>query len=423
MPVLLRRLAALTTLLLALAIIVILSLRGMGVAVAIGPFSSATPIATPSPTATASASGSPSAQAVFSEIEAQVRQLRGLAAPSLAPPQLITRAQLAAELRQRFDRDYPPARRASDNVLLHALGMLAPKQDVGELQLKLLSGQVIGFYDSRSKRMVLVSDSGLDATARMTYAHEYTHALQDKAFGLSALDLQAIGQDDRDLARLALVEGDATTVMFQWALDHLTLEQLEGIAQTPIPDLAGIPPWMVEQLQFPYTAGAQLVSRLQASGGWSAVDAAFKDPPASSEQVIDYDKYVAHEVPDHVAAPKVAAVLGTGWRESPADTLGEEMVALWLQSLGVSQADAASAAEGWGGDRVIAASGPNSNLAVAWRMTWDAPGDATQFGFAYRSAATAAHLRSRLVSLSDHETLVIQASTQAEVDALAAAAR
>jgi hypothetical protein len=423
MPVLLRRLAALTTVLLALAIVAILALRGMGVAIAIGPFASPTLIATPSPTPTANASGTASSQAIFSGIEGEVRQLRGLAAASLEAPELITRAQLESEFRQRFDRDYPPARRAADNVLLHALGMLDTGQDVGALQLKLLSGQVLGFYDNRTKRMVLVSDAGLDATARVTYAHEYTHALQDKAFGLSSLDLQALGEDDRDLARLALVEGDATTVMLQWAVDHLTPQELLGIVQTPIPDLNGIPPWMLQQLQFPYTAGSSLVSRLEASGGWSAVDAAFKDPPASSEQVIHFDKYVTHEAPDNVAPPKVAAALGGGWKEIHADTLGEEMVALWLQALGASEADAASAAEGWGGDRVVAASGPNGGLAVAWRIVWDAPGDATQFAFAYRSVAKTLHMRSQLLALSDHETLVIQATTQAQVDALASALR
>jgi hypothetical protein len=422
MAVPLRRLAAALTIALSLTIVLLLALRGMGVAVAIGPLASSTPAlsATPNPTATAGASTPSDIQAIFTVIEEQVRAERGLPAPSIGPAQLLSRAELEAELRHNFDTDYPPARRQADNILLRALGLLSADQDVGELQLKLLSGQVIGFYDDKTKRMAVISDAGLDASAKVTYAHEYTHALQDKAFGLASLEIQAVGQDDRDLARLALVEGDATTSMFLWALDHLSPDELAGITQTPLPDTSGIPPWMLQQLLFPYTTGADFVARLQASGGWSAVDAVFKDPPASTEQVMHYEKYVAHEAPDSVQAPRVAAALGGGWREAPADTLGEAMISTWLKTFGVETADAENAAEGWGGDRVVAASTADGQLAVAWHIAWDSPGDARQFTSTYAAAKRPSGLRSRLVQLSDHESLVVQATSQAAVDKLVA---
>jgi hypothetical protein len=423
MAVPLRRLAAVLTIVLSLTIVLLLALRGMGVAVAIGPLASSTPVvsAAPSATATPGASTATDIQAILTAIEGQVRAERGLQAPSIGPAQLLSRAELEAELRRNFDSDYPPARRQADNVLLRALGLLSLGQDVGELQLKLLSGQVIGFYDDKTKRMAVISDVGLDASAKVTYAHEYTHALQDKAFGLASLDIQAVGEDDRDLARLALVEGDATTSMLLWALANLSQEELVGVGETPLPDTSGIPPWMLEQLEFPYTTGADFVARLRASGGWSAVDAVFKDPPASTEQVIHYEKYVEHEAPDSVQAPRVAAALGSGWQEVPADTLGEAMTSIWLKAMGVVAADADNAAEGWGGDRVVAASAADGQLAVAWHIAWDSPGDARQFTSAYAAAKKPSSLRTRLVPLSDHESLILQATSQAAVDRLAAA--
>jgi hypothetical protein len=423
MAVPLRRLAAALTLVLSLTIVLLLALRGMGVAVAIGPLASSTPVvsATPSVTASPGASTPSDIQAIFTIIEGQVRAERGLPAPAIGPAKLLSRPELEAELRRNFDTDYPAARRAADNNLLRALGLLSADQDIGELQLKLLSGQVIGFYDDKTKRMAVVADAGLDASAKVTYAHEYTHALQDKAFGLASLDIQAVGEDDRDLARLSLVEGDATTSMFLWALAHLSPDELAGITQTPLPDTSGIPSWMLQQLLFPYTTGADFVARLQASGGWSAVDAVFKAPPASTEQVMHYEKYVAHEAPDTVQAPRVAAGLGSGWREVPADTLGEAMTSIWLKALGVVAADADNAAEGWGGDRVVAASAADGQLAMAWRIAWDSPGDARQFTSAYAAAKKPTSLRTRLVPLSDHESLILQATSQAAVDKLAAA--
>ncbi len=418
-----RRVAAAATVLLTVAIICVLALRGMGVDLALGPLASPTPQVTASPSVTPAPSASQDAGAVFTAIEQQVRTLRGLPAPSIGPPEVISRAQLEQELRDQFDRDYPADRRAADNVMLRALGLLTADQDVAALQLKLLTGQVIGFYDDTKKRMVVVSDSGVGPEAKVTYAHEYTHALQDAAFGLGSLQLDAAGQDDRDLARLSLVEGDATTTMLLWAIDHMTPQELLGVSQTPVPDVSGVPAWMVQQLELPYTAGAQFVSRLYASGGWSAVDAAFRSPPDSTEQIIDYTKYVSGEKPVAVAAPTLGAALGTGWTETPADTWGEAMTAIWLQALGETADDARSAAEGWGGDRIVAASGPDGAVAVAIRIAWDTPGDANQFASFYRDAARSLSLGSAIVEVSDTETLVVQGSTQAIVDRAVAGLR
>src|SRR5438105_9087811 len=174
MPRPLPRAVALVTTILALLAITVLTLRGMGMEIARGPSPSPTFAARSAPSPIA-ASPSPDDARLFGQIETQVRALRGLAAPRLAPPDIVTRGQLEAEMRGRFDRDYPPARRAADNVLFRALGLLTPGQDIGELQLRLLSGQVIGFYDDQTKRMTRVSDSGIGPQVKITYAHEYTH--------------------------------------------------------------------------------------------------------------------------------------------------------------------------------------------------------------------------------------------------------
>ena len=420
---LLPRAVAVATILLVLLAVTVLALRGTGVGIALGPLVSPTPAARATPPASTAGSPSPGNAHLFGQIETQVRALRGLAAPNLAAPDIVTRAQLEVELRGRFDRDYPPARRAADNVLLRALGLLTRGQDIGQLQLRLLSGQVIGFYDDQTKHLTLVSDSGIGPGVKITYAHEYTHALQDKTFRLASLQLYAVGEDDRDLARLSLVEGDATTVMLRWAIDHMTPQELLGVSQGPVPDMTGIPAWMVDELEVPYTAGAQFVARLVASGGWSAVDAAFRAPPASTEQILHYDKYVSRQAPVKVAAPALASALGGGWREVPADTMGEAMVRIWLRGLGVAQDEAQGAAEGWGGDRVVAASGPGGASAVAWHLAWDAPGDATQFAKTYQRIAGRIKLAARLVPLSNRETLVVQASSTAIVDRAVAALR
>ena len=110
----------------------------------------------------------PELLATLAEIEEQVIAIRGLEAADIGPPDLITRDELGAELEELFDEQYPPEEREEDNLALRALGLLGPDEDMAELQLQLLGDQVLGFYDTTEKRMVVVTDAGLDANAKVT---------------------------------------------------------------------------------------------------------------------------------------------------------------------------------------------------------------------------------------------------------------
>ncbi len=419
-----RRLVALLVVVLLVVGVAFLALRGMGWQIGLGEHS-VEPLATATPLPSVSASAGPSAsqdpQAVFARIEDEVRAIRQLPRPEIGPAEVIDRDQLEEELRAIFDADYPPERRAADNVMLRALGLLEADQDVADLQLALLTDQVIGFYDDTERRMVVVSEGGADATARITYAHEYTHALQDAAFGLDALETDALGEDDRNLARISLVEGDASLAMVLWAITDDKAAFAEVMEQ-PVPDMSGIPGWMVDQLAFPYTAGANFVNELYMNGGLDAVDAAFDDPPASTEQVLHPELYTDGEEPIRVAAVDVAAALGDGWEAVPSTTLGEGMIAIWLTHLGVDRADADDAAAGWGGDRLSAASGPDGAVALALRLAFDAKAEADDFERVYGELADGLPFAARMERVADDTIVVVQASEPALADVLLAAA-
>ncbi len=421
-----RRVAAIVVVILLLAGVAIVTARAMGVPVAIGPLASSTIEPLPTPTTSASGNAGPSASAdpvtTFAAIEGQVRAIRLLPAPDIGAAELINRDQLQTELRAMFDAHYPQARRDADNLALRALGLLAAGQDVAALQLKLLGDQVIGFYDDMRQRMVVVSDAGVTPQARITYAHEYTHALQDGAFGLDKLQTDAVGEDDRDLACIGLIEGDASLTMVLWAIQHMDPADLGSITQTPVPDMSGIPDWMVAQLEFPYTSGADFVGSLYASGGFDAVDAAFADPPASTEQVLHPEKYASGETPLTVAPVDLAAALGAGWSNVPPTTMGEAMIAIWLESLGAAHSDATDAGAGWGGDRLSVAGTSGGDYALAWRIAFDATAQAEDFARTYGGIVGGLGFPARLVRTSDTEVLVIHASSTALLDRTASAA-
>ena len=414
-----RRLVAVVTLVLALALIAVLTLRAFGAPIALGPFASATPI--PAPTASPQPSGgpTPAPDEVLAGIEADVADIRDLAAADIGPPELITREELDRRLTARFEQDYPPEDAAADNVLLQGLGLLTADEDVAALQLQLLTGGVAGYYDPDAQAMVVVTDTGLTPEAQVTYAHEYTHALQDSAFGLDTLDLQRRGDDDGALAGLSLVEGDATTTMVLWAIDSLSPEEVLGISQTPLPDTTGVPAWMIRQQEFPYLAGTDFTSRLYATGGFGAVDEAWADPPISTEQILHYRAYTDDEQPIAVEdmGPDLAA---RGVTVVQATTLGEAMIGIWLDALGMDQTDADAAAAGWGGDRIWAVTASDGSVGVVLRIAWDVAVDADQFASAYERVSPSLPVIGRLDRVSDTEVIVTQGSTQALVDLLAA---
>jgi hypothetical protein len=399
-----KRFAALAVLLLSLAIVAVLGLRGMGFQIGFGPFANPTPevaTATPEPSGPAP---SQDVLAAFGQIEEQVRDLRDLPAADIGPPEILTRAELAQVLPQLIE---PPL----DNFTLQALGLLTADQDIVALTDQLYTAQVLGFYDFDAKRMVVVTDAGLTPAAQITYAHEYTHALQDAAFDSSAELLAAGDQGDEELALLGLEEGDATTAMVLWAIGHLSADELAGITETPVPDMTGIPDWMVRLLEFPYLSGAEFVGQLYASGGWDAVNAAYADLPASTEQILHPQKYIDGEAPVKVQGLDFWTALGLEQPDISDTTLGEAWISIWLQGLGVSQAAADVAADGWGGDHLTVVSDVSGNWVLGWRIAWDAPIESSEFETAYAGVQAGLPFATRLIHVSDRETIVLHASS------------
>ena len=348
-----------------------------------------TPTAVPTAVATApqaspTASPRPAAEQ-YADIRAQVEQIRGLQPTSSVEPVTIDATQLRANLEAQFDASNTPAdvKNAEDELI--TLGLLPAGASLRGMTLDLEAGQVAGYYSPQDKQLFVVSRSGgLGGVELVTYAHEFTHELQDQRLGLSGLGLNGHDQGDRSLGRLALVEGDAISVQTTWMTDFLSPQQLGevmGAALDPVAlkALSDAPRYLRETSLFPYNDGLLFVDRLLATGGYAAVDAAFRDPPDSTEQILHPAKYLTREAPIAVSVPaKIASALGPGWSIAIEDTLGEEVLRIWLEQV-LSTPDAATAAAGWGGDRLVLLRGPNGALALGLRTAWDTPADADEF--------------------------------------------
>ena len=326
------------------------------------PTPSPAPIASPSPAGTPMPSGA--VDEIFDEIEAQVLAIRDLE-PTEVDRQTIDEEALKERTAKDFTTDNPAAYVAANERLLKALGLMPQDDSLQDLYLELLGSQVAGFYDPDEKQLFVVSRSGtINGADKITFAHEYDHALQDANFDVFGQQKELLDQSDRALARAAVYEGDATLTMVLWAQSNLTAEefaevQAAGADPESLEILNRTPSILVDGLLFPYTAGQAFVLPLQTAGGWAAVDALYDDLPLSTEQILHPDKYEAAEKPVAVELPNVAADLGTGWSQELQDTFGEFQMRTWLREVGVGGADASEAAAGWGGDRLAVLKGPD----------------------------------------------------------------
>ena len=354
------------------------------------PSPTSTPVATPAESQEPAPSGSAVAgdnAATYAAIEEQVLAIRGLEAKQDVNPTILDEQGVKEHTERNFREDNPPEYIEANEVLLRAFGLLEPDESLEELYIELLGSQVAGFYSPDTKELYVVSKSGaLGPTEKTTYAHEYNHALQDQNFDLESLGFSEIGESDRSIARLALVEGDATLLMSVWQLNNLTqaeIMQLLGESLDPEATeiLQRMPPVLRDSLFFPYTQGLTFTQRIQSAGGWDAVNEAFENLPASTEQILHPEKYDAGEEPVDVTLPSdLATAMGDGWSVTLEDTLGEFQIDLWLENAGgAGVSDSAGAAAGWGGDRVAILQGENDDWAVALKTQWDTKADLEEF--------------------------------------------
>ncbi len=241
---------------------------------------------------------------------------------------------------------------------------------------------------------------------RVALTHQIAHALADRRFGLRKF-LKLGPQGERGLdgdaarARLAVVEGDATLSALELDDPHerfLGPREMTSLAARLLGALAATEPagWFRELAAFTHVDGWLFVAGVRARGPWSAVDALWTDPPASTEQVLHPDKYEACEPPVAVDEAALPELPGFG-RPIASDVAGELLLRSWL-ALALPPEIAARAAAGWGGDRAgiyaaPAGAAPDAGVAserpLAWLTVWDDDGEADDFAHAARQVLAA----------------------------------
>lgn len=356
-------------------------------------FASQSPLPTPggplcagltsTPTPSGQVSAAPSLPALVAQVAQQAAQVRELTFKSPVTPEPVTAKRMSQLVQQNAADPQSVALLKREQQPLITMGALPAGTNLPKAVNDLVGSDIIGFYDSRTHRLVFIGSSSPTPYQRMTLAHELTHALDDQYFRLGRLDdMQGRCVDDQQEAFLALAEGDAVANSLKWDDRFLTAAEKQKLQQEqssfpPLP--SSIPPFVISSFQFPYPNGLQFVQTLLAGGGEAAVNAAFRNPPQSTEQIIHPDKYT-FDPPTPVTVPDVGPKLGSGWTEVDNEEVGEAFLDLLLQ-LRLPQSQAYAAGAGWDGGRFLSwSNGPHN--AVLMDTVWDTANDATEFATA-----------------------------------------
>jgi hypothetical protein len=145
--------------------------------------------------------------------------------------------------------------------------------------------------------------------------------------------------------------------------------------------LAGavVPRVLLRTADFPWRRGALLALAIHAKGGFAELDRAYARPPASTEQALHPEKYLADERPAELdPAPAEQLLAGAGWKPAFRTTLGELGTASVLETH-FGREDLAAASAGWGGDALLISEKADAPALVLWLTEWDAESDAEEF--------------------------------------------
>jgi hypothetical protein len=338
---------------------------------------------------------------MMDQIQAQVIAIRGLQPTGPVTRTFLTPAQLKDKVINDFFKDYTSEDEAKDLRELTLMGLLNPDFNLHDFYINLYSEQIAGYYDPETKTMYVVSGEVFDGPAKDTYAHEYTHVLQDQNY-----DLRNGLKNNPEYCKThteycagvdALIEGDATETETSWLMKYSTNQDKQDIVnfyssfKSPVYDSA--PTFMKEDFIFPYDQGNTFVKHLMSIGNIAEVNKTYLNPPVDTEQILHPESYPS-DTPIGISLPDFSTFLGSGWVEETRNVMGEWYIYLIFadgidSTFQLSKSTAQTAAAGWGGDTYLLYFNETSKQSVfIMRSQWDTMQDADQYWNALVNYAT-----------------------------------
>ena len=298
-------------------------------------------------------------------------------------------------------------------LVLKKFGLLDRDFQLRPFLLGLLTEQIAGFYDNKTKTMNLLDWVPVDEQ-KPVMAHELTHALQDQKVDLKhwedtepegtaknvTEDNRHIQTDEEDTARDAVLEGQAMVSFADYMLRPMgkTLKDVPQMAQMMAsgsdnmgdsPVLARAPLVLQQSLLFPYTNGLLFEQAVLTKGGAKQAFAGVLDaPPTASAQILHPNTYLTHAPVPVLILPDIHPLLSTaGYDPYDVCVMGELDVRMTAELFG-GKPLAEALAPNWAGGGYYAAQRRSAtaaerqttaSLALLYSSRWKNPDSAESF--------------------------------------------
>jgi hypothetical protein len=328
-------------------------------------------------------------------IQADLTAITGLPFKRDVPAAFMTRDELKRYLDKQVKENAKPKELHATEVTLKLLGVVPADFDLRRTTVELLTEQAEAFYDYHRRRLFLVESPGGSATElEIALAHELAHALADQNFDLKHFMKTRNTNDDQAMARMAVMEGQASWLMAAYASKKLTgtitnltryfdpSAAMNEQAAASYPVFAHAPMYVRESLVFPYAEGMRFEQALYQTDGQRSFAEVFRRPPDSTQQVIHPDRYRRGGIPESPVSPKLPA----GYKRILDGTLGEFDYRVLLSAWGDKKEGHEAASHLTGSTYQTGESKGAKADAITFASTWDSPENARRFLTLYSEA-------------------------------------
>ena len=336
------------------------------------------------------------AREIFSEIDSvmhELHEITGFKIKHKVPAEIITRDKVKQFLEQRIKESSSPEEIRVEELTLKKFGLVPPDFNLAKNTVDLLTEQAAAFYDFHRKKMFITDWTATDSR-EPALVHELGHALADQNVNLEKFIKQGQKSDDGAMARLGVMEGQASWLMAEYLARKMgqTLasapELLENMAKTiesgasQFPVFESEPLYLRETLVFPYSKGMLFQNAVFARMKQQSFEEVFRRPPVSTQQIIHPDMYFSGVQPSRPALPQLPN--GQGYKRIAEGTMGELDHSILLKQYAGADESKAVAPHWRGGMYALLERRSPERVVLLYAVEWDDRATAERYFGLYR---------------------------------------
>ncbi len=332
---------------------------------------------------------------VFSQVESMLddlRQIMGFGPLRPVALKTITKPEFRKLYQEQMRKENNPRQMHREVLFLQLFGLVAADFNYEKTVLDLLSEQAWALYDFKRRNLYLADWAPPDA---LEYAlvHELVHAVDDQNFNLLKY-MKGTREAESQLARLAAIEGQASWVMTEWAMQQsgksLDGNRILAIATASatrfeaqqFPVYESTPTYFREVLIFPYTDGLLFQHAMIERFGPDGLKRVFQVPPMTTQQILQPELYLAGANPDPPALPQ--ASIPRGYKRVFDGTFGQLDHKILLQHH-LGDEDFGELLDKWQGSQFeILERARSGDAILRYAVRWEDAETASQYYHLYR---------------------------------------